>query len=43
VILEPLGPAAIHGAHWYASRPPIEGLEFEMDLRGVFSELRISR
>jgi hypothetical protein len=42
VILAPLGPAAIHGAHWYSSRPPIEGLEFEMDMRGVSSELRIS-
>jgi hypothetical protein len=41
-ILDPLGPAAIHGAHWYPSQPPIEGLEFEMDLRGVYSELRIS-
>lgn len=42
-ILEPLGLAAIHGAHWYPSRPPIEGLEFEMDLRGVHNEIRISR
>jgi hypothetical protein len=41
-ILGQLGPAAIHGAHWYPSRPPIEGLEFEMDMRGVYSELRIS-
>jgi hypothetical protein len=34
-ILRLAGPAAIHGVHWYPSRPPIEGLEFEVDLRGV--------
>jgi hypothetical protein len=33
------GPAAIHGIHWYPSRPPIQGLEYEMDLRGVRREL----
>ena len=38
-ILKPAGPAAIRGVHWYPSRPPIEGLEFEMDLRGVTREL----
>ena len=26
---------AIHGIHWYLSRPPIIGLDFEMDLLGV--------
>lgn len=41
VILEPLGPAAIHGVHWHYSRPPIAGLEFEMDMRGVRRELWI--
>jgi hypothetical protein len=39
VILDPLGPAAIHGVHWHYSRPPITGLEFEMDMRGVRREL----
>jgi hypothetical protein len=39
VILDPLGPAAIHGVHWHYSRPPIVGLEFEMDMRGVRREL----
>jgi hypothetical protein len=34
-ILRPAGRAAIHGVRWYPSRPPIQGLEFEMDLRGV--------
>ena len=38
-ILRPAGPAAIHGLHWFPSRPPIRGLEFEMDLRGVAREL----
>ena len=38
--LGPAGPAAaIHGVRWFPSRPPIQGLEFEMDLRGVGREL----
>jgi hypothetical protein len=41
IILEALGPAAIHGVHWHYSRPPIAGLEFEMDMRGVRRELWI--
>jgi hypothetical protein len=38
-ILKPAGPAAIHGVRWFPSRPPIEGLEFEVDVRGVGREL----
>jgi hypothetical protein len=38
-ILKPAGPAAIHGLRWFPSRPPIQGLEFEVDLRGVAREL----
>jgi hypothetical protein len=38
-ILKPAGAAAIHGVRWYPSRPPIEGLEFEVDLRGVVREV----
>lgn len=38
-ILAKLGSAAIHGVHWHYSRPPIDGLEFEMDIRGVRQEL----
>jgi hypothetical protein len=38
-ILRAAGPAAVHGVHWYPSRPPIQGLEFEMDMRGVAHEL----
>ncbi|HYB40342.1 MAG TPA: RidA family protein [Candidatus Methylomirabilis sp.] len=40
-ILRPAGPAAIHGVRWFPSRPPIEGLEFEMDVRGVARELTL--
>jgi hypothetical protein len=40
-ILAPMGPAAIHGVHWYLSHPPIAGLAFEMDLRGVRREERL--
>ena len=29
------------GLHWYPSRPPVEEIEFEMDLRGIRRELRI--
>lgn len=36
-----IGAASLHGFTWHTSRPPIEGLEFEMDLRGVRQELRI--
>jgi len=33
--------AAAHGVRWFYSRPPIEGIEYEMDLRGVRTELRL--
>ncbi|MFI5280619.1 MAG: RidA family protein [Gemmatimonadales bacterium] len=38
-ILPQAGPAAIHGVRWFPSRPPIQGLDYEMDLRGVGREL----
>jgi hypothetical protein len=38
-VLRPAGAAAIHGVRWFPSRPPIVGLEYEMDLRGVVSEI----
>jgi hypothetical protein len=38
-ILPQAGPAAIHGVRWFRSLPPIQGLEFELDLRGVAREL----
>jgi hypothetical protein len=37
-ILPLAGPAAIHGVHWFPSRPPIQGLDYEMDLRGIHRE-----
>jgi hypothetical protein len=40
-ILLPAGPAAIHGVRWFPSRPPIQGLEFEMDMRGVAREVAL--
>jgi hypothetical protein len=40
-ILNTLGEAAIHGTRWHYGRPPIEGLEFEMDLRGVYRDVWI--
>jgi hypothetical protein len=41
VILRRSGSAGIHGVHWYFSRPPIIGIEFEMDLRGIRTEDRL--
>jgi len=38
-ILRLAGPAAIHGVRWYPSRPPIQGLEFELDMRGLAREI----
>jgi hypothetical protein len=38
-ILRAAGSAAVHGVHWYPSRPPIQGLEFEMDMRGLGHEI----
>jgi len=40
-ILDPMEQAATYGVHWFFSRPPISGLEFEMDMRGVRREIRI--
>jgi hypothetical protein len=41
VILRRIGSAGIHGVHWYLSRRPIVGIEFEMDLRGIRTEDRL--
>lgn len=40
IILGRIGPASIHGTMWHFSRPPIEEIEFEMDVRGTRFELR---
>ena len=41
IVLGRVGESAIHGVQWFPSRPPIEEIEFEMDLRGVVSEIRL--
>ena len=38
-VLRPAGSAAIHGVHWFPSLPPIQGLEFEVDMRGVVRDV----
>jgi hypothetical protein len=38
-VLRPAGMAAVHGVRWFPSRPPITGLEYEMDVRGVRREI----
>ena len=38
-ILKVMGMAAGRGVNWFYSRPPIVGLEFEMDMRGVRQEI----
>ncbi len=42
VLLPKLGPVALHGVHWYYSRPPIAGLEYEMCLRHVGADYRLA-
>jgi len=37
----PAGAAALHGVRWFPSRPPVVGLDYEMDLRGVAREIWI--
>jgi hypothetical protein len=41
-ILEHIGAAAVHGVSWHLSNPPIKGLEFEMDMRGLRQEIILS-
>jgi hypothetical protein len=38
-VLRSLGPAAVHGIHWFPSLPPIEGLRLEIDVRSAGREL----
>lgn len=40
-LLRRMGASAAHGLHWHYSHPPIAGLTFEMDVRGVRRELWI--
>ncbi|MFN4293652.1 MAG: hypothetical protein ACK4JD_05920 [Thermoflexales bacterium] len=34
-----IGPAARYGVHWMYSKPPIQEIEFELDVRGTSEEL----
>lgn len=38
-ILRRMGRAADHGVTWHYTRPPIEGIEYEMDVRGCRREV----
>jgi hypothetical protein len=38
VILKRIGSAGVLGVRWFFSRPPIVGIEFEMDLRGRYEQ-----
>jgi hypothetical protein len=42
IILPRTGSAAVHGTTWHYSRPPIEEIEFEMDVRGTRTSKVIS-
>ena len=38
-ILNRLGPARRHGLHYHKAHPPVQDIEFEMDMRGVRSQI----
>lgn len=42
VIAAGAGPAARHGIKWYVSRPPFEGIEIEIDVRGIAAQEPLS-
>ena len=42
LLLTRMRPADGNGIQWHYTRPPIQEIEFEMDLRGIQTELRIS-
>ena len=39
LILPQMGPAVRHGSRWYYSRPPVVDIDFEMDMRGIVTDL----
>jgi hypothetical protein len=41
LILPAVGGAGRHGLHWHQARPPVQDIEFEMDLRGLRIEMRV--
>ena len=40
IVLSRVGAAAMHGVCWHYSRPPIEEIEYEIDVRGTRTEIR---
>ena len=40
-VLKRVGRAGFHGIHWFPSRPPIEDLELEIDVRSAGTELAL--
>jgi len=38
-VIPEIGAAASRGLHWYPAAPPVDSLAFEMDVRGVATEL----
>jgi len=42
IILGRMGSACIHGVHWHYCRPPIEEIEFEMDMRCSRTNLHVA-
>ena len=40
-VLPTIGTATRHGLRWIRSNPPVLGLEFEMDMRGIHSEITL--
>lgn len=41
IVLGRIGPANVHGVTWHFSRPPIEEIEYEMDVRGTRTDVRL--
>ena len=40
-VVAEIGAAARYGLRWFPSRPPVTGLDFEMDVRGVRQEIMV--
>ena len=40
-LLDAMGPATIHGLRWHHSRPPIQGLEFEIS--GLIKQMTVKK
>ena len=38
-IIRPMVASELHGVTWHYSLPPIESIEYEMDLRGTHREI----